>query len=327
MSEAERSVWEWDRYWRSRRIAACMETAAGGYAEAIASHWRAFAAGLSEGARVLDVGAGNGAAGLEIARSHSSARIDGVDLAEIEQEAALARAPEIAGRFTLHSRTDMTALPFADESFDAAVSQFAIEYADMAKAVAEIGRVLKPDGRFRVIVHAREGAPAKGAAEASADAAFLLAENGICALCERALRAAHEAATVKRADNAPSRLLAARNAADAFEAGLSAARARAAERAHDDMISKVCDVLEDLFSARNQGPAPALEETLAQARAEASAHKMRVDALSAAALSEADAAAAFSACRDFTFEAPAPVRDGDGALLGWEIDAVRNVAD
>lgn len=323
MSEAERGVWEWDRYWRSRRIAACMETAAGGYADAIASHWRAFAAQLPQGARVLDVGAGNGAAGLEIARANASALIDGVDLAEIEQDAALSRAPEISGRFTLHSRTDMTALPFADESFDAAVSQFAIEYADISKAAAEIARVLKPGGRLRAIVHAQEGAPAAGAAEASADAAFLLADDGVCALCERALRAAHDAGVVKRAANAPERLLAAREAANAFEAGLAAARARASQRAHNDMIGKVCDVLEDLFSARNQGPAPALQDTLDQARAEASAHKLRVDALRGAALSEAEAAAVFAACEMFAVDAPAPVRDADGALLGWRMDAVR----
>ena len=43
---------------------------------------------------------------------------------------------------------DMEELPFKENSFDYAVSNFSIHWADFGKTVTEIKRVLKPEGRF-----------------------------------------------------------------------------------------------------------------------------------------------------------------------------------
>ncbi len=48
------------------------------------------------------------------------------------------------------------ALPFPDASFDAVVSTFVLcSVDDPPRALAEIGRVLRPDGRFVVLEHVR----------------------------------------------------------------------------------------------------------------------------------------------------------------------------
>ena len=52
---------------------------------------------------------------------------------------------------------DCARLPFSDESFDLAVSQYGLEYAG-AEAFLEAGRIVKPGGRFHALVHVRGGA-------------------------------------------------------------------------------------------------------------------------------------------------------------------------
>ncbi len=51
----------------------------------------------------------------------------------------------------------MEALPFAENSFDAAVSQFGVEYGNIADTARELERVLKPGARLRFLVHHRDG--------------------------------------------------------------------------------------------------------------------------------------------------------------------------
>jgi 2-polyprenyl-3-methyl-5-hydroxy-6-metoxy-1,4-benzoquinol methylase len=98
------------------------------------------------GLRVLDAGSGNGA--ISIALAARGASVDGV---EIEEDlVAIARAEAAAqgssARFTYYGGRE---LPFADRSFDAALSVSVIEHVeDPAQYLSEILRVLKPDGAF-----------------------------------------------------------------------------------------------------------------------------------------------------------------------------------
>lgn len=101
---------------------------------------------LERGDRFLDVAAGTGAVTLEAARSGAS--VTAVDfapemLAVLERKLADAR---LDGVKTL--RMDGQALDFADASFDAAGSSFGlIFFPDFARGLAELQRVLVPDGR------------------------------------------------------------------------------------------------------------------------------------------------------------------------------------
>jgi SAM-dependent methyltransferase len=99
---------------------------------------------LTGARRILDIGCGEG----QIARV--ARRIDGVDtVVGIDPtEAQLAVADERAGDVA-YARAAADALPFAVGSFDAAVACLVFEHIrSVDAAIAEVGRVLEPGGRF-----------------------------------------------------------------------------------------------------------------------------------------------------------------------------------
>ena len=101
------------------------------------------AAHLAGAADVLDVGAGEGQI-ARVAASIGAARVVGVEPAR----AQLALARERAGG-PRYARAEAAALPFADGGFDAVVACLVFEHIDSAdEALAEVGRVLRPGGRF-----------------------------------------------------------------------------------------------------------------------------------------------------------------------------------
>ncbi len=109
---------------------------------------------------VLDMGCGRGAVLLATAKRLPNGRAVGVDLWHADQtdnspSATLANA-EVEGvtdRIELHT-ADMTALPFADNSFDVIVSSLAVHnipgHHGRRAALNEAMRVLKPGGRLAI---------------------------------------------------------------------------------------------------------------------------------------------------------------------------------
>jgi len=105
----------------------------------------------SAGAHVVDLGCGLGGPARYLAR-HRGCRVTGVDLAREHAEVA-AELTERCGLADLVTfrQGSVTALPFGDESFDAAVLvHVGMNVADKAKLCAEAYRVLRPGGRFAV---------------------------------------------------------------------------------------------------------------------------------------------------------------------------------
>ncbi len=101
------------------------------------------AAGLSDGDDVLDVGCGTGILARAAARRlDGSGTVTGIDV----NEGMLAVARRMAETVAWHSgRAER--LPFADQSFDRVVSQFALMFfADRSAAVSEMARVARPGG-------------------------------------------------------------------------------------------------------------------------------------------------------------------------------------
>ncbi len=112
-------------------------------------------AALRPGERVLDVGCGTGAFEARAVASGASNEMVGVDLSArmlARAREKLAGHPQVAFR-----RADAHALPFDDGRFDVVVSASAFHYfADPARALAEIGRVLRPGGRLVVLDWCRD---------------------------------------------------------------------------------------------------------------------------------------------------------------------------
>ena len=106
----------------------------------IARSVAAFAAALPDGVRVLDAGAGEG----RYAGFFKRQRYCGVDL-------AIGEAKWDYG--DLDAVTDLLALPFPDETFDACLSVVTLEHVvDPAGALKESARTLKRGGRVLLIV-------------------------------------------------------------------------------------------------------------------------------------------------------------------------------
>jgi malonyl-CoA O-methyltransferase len=96
---------------------------------------------------VLDLGAGTGRATGALKRRYRSATVVAVDIAP----GMLREARRHFGLFRRFERVcgDVRRLPFADASVDLAVSSLMLQWCDdLDQALAEIRRVLKPDGFF-----------------------------------------------------------------------------------------------------------------------------------------------------------------------------------
>jgi len=109
----------------------------------------AAAAHLASGQRVLDVACGTGVLAREAARWVAPGGMAvGLDRNEGMLAVARRHGPDVTWKLGVAE-----ALPFADASFDAVVSQFGLMFfEDRVKALGEMWRVLKPGGRMAVAV-------------------------------------------------------------------------------------------------------------------------------------------------------------------------------
>jgi ubiquinone/menaquinone biosynthesis C-methylase UbiE len=108
---------------------------------------------LEQGEKVLDIGSGVGLLAHEMAGEVGAAgSIDGIDPSESMLALARRRRSADGAAEVRFVAGDACALPFADESFDAAVATQVYEYVqDMPAALGEAFRVLRPGGRLLVL--------------------------------------------------------------------------------------------------------------------------------------------------------------------------------
>jgi len=110
--------------------------------------WRERAVELARvgpGSRALDVATGTG--DLAVALRAAGAEVVGCDFSEEMLERA--RRKEPSARFEW---ADALALPYDDDSFDAATVGFgARNFSDLARGLAEMARVVRPGGRVVVL--------------------------------------------------------------------------------------------------------------------------------------------------------------------------------
>ncbi len=127
------------------------------------------------GERMLEIGPGTGYYSLDLAEWLGDGELELFDLQQEFLDHTTRRARERGLTNLVATRGDATALPYADDSFDAVVLTAVLgEIPDQDAALSEIARVLRPGGRL--IVGELFGDPhftAPGALERRAGAAGL----------------------------------------------------------------------------------------------------------------------------------------------------------
>ncbi|HET9819191.1 MAG TPA: class I SAM-dependent methyltransferase [Rhodanobacteraceae bacterium] len=307
------STFAWDQYWRDGRLASCGGEGGTNYQPAIAEGWRRFFSTLHDGARILDICTGNGAVArlaAEAARGHNlHVAIDAVDSASINPTGL---GPD-AGMVTFSPRVPAESLPFPDASFDFIVGQYAIEYTDLERSLAELKRVSRQTATVRFVTHAA-GSVVVQEAKRQIDDAERLTATGIFEAAEALARAAGNNPSAASLDDVRG------NFRSALES-LQAAAGRAEDlRMYQNVGTVIVHAIQHQPSA---GAGPVLDK-IAETAAAIKAHRARLAAMRRAAL-DAPRARALAAlaerlwARRFGLESL--VRP-DGAEFGWVLASV-----
>jgi len=188
----------WSLYWQGGHIDSCIANAGAEDRAIVSAVWKDLVSALPAAAKVLDLATGNGAVPLDLLTADPELEITGVDLAQIAPDTLLDAAP-LLSRVQFLGGIDICKLPFEAHSFDAVTSQFGIEYAPLAQALAEVARVLKPRGRLRFLVHHVDSAVVAPAAELVAEIDHLYRDNGLLAAFNQYLAGAMDLASLEAA--------------------------------------------------------------------------------------------------------------------------------
>ena len=137
----------WDSFWRYDRLSSFHAApGAPNYGPPVADGWRALFDELPNGARLLDLATGNGAIAVMAVEAGKRFAVTGADLAAVEPTAFVTRNREELAQITFLANPPAEALPLADASMDAIVSQYGVEYSDLSRSLPEAARVLAPAG-------------------------------------------------------------------------------------------------------------------------------------------------------------------------------------
>ena len=148
MTQALSKAEAWNDFWRGQQ-GGCLPEASSSVDAALRAQWHNFAATLPRGAKTLDLATGNAVVLRWLREARDDLELIGVDLADA--------LPEPPPGIVTRAGVALEALPFPDGSFDAAVSQFGFEYADVEQGASEAARVLRGGGMLSLVTHHAAG--------------------------------------------------------------------------------------------------------------------------------------------------------------------------
>lgn len=151
----------WTRYWSHGASHSCGGSYGNRYEGALAAFWRAAFQALAPGARVLDIATGNGALPQLLLDFDQAGQLtcDAVDLAALAPAWFDQLPPARRAQLRFHGGQAAETLPFADGSFDLVMSQYGLEYTDLARTVPELLRVCAAGGKVCLVCHHAQARP------------------------------------------------------------------------------------------------------------------------------------------------------------------------
>lgn len=311
---------QWEKYYRGGMIATCPTAPDGGYDLEVRQAWVEFFSMLPDGARILDVGTGNGVV-AQIAAQVAGERglnweVHATDLALIDPPRHVPDGARRLAGITFHPGVATEHLPFEAQSFDAVSGHYALEYTDTPVALAEIHRVLKPGGNAQFIVHSTDSVLVQAARRTLQEAQLVLGDTKV-------FRRLHRLVTMEQVipgttDRAAAEL---RTAIQTLKQGLEQARAAGA----GGVLHIALDAVQKLLAARNdmKPHAVGLEVDRAEGELRASARRLNDLMTHARTAQEMDNIEKEAATAGFSLIERTPQYHAGNNLVGWQLQLHR----
>lgn len=158
---------QWSSFWDYQTVTSLDSIFTENYDGEVAEFWRDVLLNVPKS--VLDLACGNGAITwlandiLNCQSNHS--KITGVDFANVDPFSNLGKLSADYPMIEFLPNTPVEKLPFDDNSFDVAISQYGLEYSNLELSIPEMARTLKPRSRIGLIVHGEESVVVRGAVQ------------------------------------------------------------------------------------------------------------------------------------------------------------------
>jgi ubiquinone/menaquinone biosynthesis C-methylase UbiE len=316
----------WSRYWASGALHSCPGAFTGNYDDEVREHWLAFFGRLPDGARVLDIGTGNGAVAF-LARDAAKAggrdfHIEGIDVAVIDPAAAAARHGVDIDGIVFRSATSSERTGYPESHFDAVSSQYAIEYSNVAQSLEELARILKPGGQAGFVIHHVDSKAVEAArAELRAfeylrhEAPVLLQSRRLLERLQPARNTADLALRMQERESRKQR----KEVEKLLRRAMSFARSRPGAAFVEGIAQQIAMTLQ---GTNKTGPAAALAR-LANLADEMTAHQSRLRAIvrSAYDRNDIDEFCGRALAAGFAVETPRELLRRAQDLMGWVVSA------
>lgn len=302
----------WESYYRGGSLVSCPMGVEPYYTREVRDAWVSFFSALRDGARIVDLGTGNGAVALIASEAGAAVgrhfEIHGVDLARIDPVRDVPNGERLFEGIHFHPGVNIAALPFATGSMDAVSGQYAIEYTDIPASLAETARVLSRGGCCQLIMHHAESIIVRNAVESLAQARLVLEDT-------RVLRKFRRFCELER--EAPGK---AKAAHEGLRQAATQLRSAAESSANPLLLNFVVDALNAHFDSRRTMSAAQLMRSLAQVETNLRGWIRRLQDLVAAALSTEAARALAQSTTELGFINPdLAVQIHDDQLVGWRL--------
>jgi len=145
---------QWSSYWQD--TGNINSFSKDNYDKDIAAFWQQEISDKSY-IKVIDLACGNGAiswiANDIINKDKNTASITGVDFSNITPFERLKISKDDFPMIDFLGNTRLEKLPFENNTFDIAISQYGIEYSNLKQSIPEIARVLQPTSKLCLIIH------------------------------------------------------------------------------------------------------------------------------------------------------------------------------